>query len=118
MKVSKTASNEAIKTLEARKIIRYRKLEKRQKVYAAEELIQILSRPFGTEIELALEKAVSVLETFTEYRSVTDEEMDVIGELITNMCGAIEVHKMIDDGMPERDAANNFVKKVLGSIDK
>ncbi|EAP88336.1 MULTISPECIES: DUF6952 family protein [Croceibacter] len=66
----------------------------------------------------ALEKAVSVLESFTEYRSVTDEEMDVIGELITNMCGAIEVHKMIDDGMPERDAANNFVKKVLGSIDK
>lgn len=61
---------------------------------------------------------MSVLESFTEYRSVTDEEMDVIGELITNMCGAIEVHKMIDDGMPERDAANNFVKKVLGSIDK
>ncbi|MBT3980476.1 MAG: Fic family protein [Bacteriovoracaceae bacterium] len=60
--VSKTASNEAIKTLEERKVIRYRKLEKRQKVYAAEELIQVLSRPFGSEVELALEKAEILLE--------------------------------------------------------
>ena len=65
-----------------------------------------------------LQHTVEVLESFTEHRSVKDEEMDVIGELITNLCGAIEVHKMIDDGVPERDAANNFVKKVMGSIDK
>ena len=65
-----------------------------------------------------LKNSLEVLESFTEHRSVSDEEMDVIGELITNICGAIEVHKMIDEGMPERDAANNFVKKVLGSIDQ
>lgn len=65
-----------------------------------------------------LQNTVEVLESFTEHRSVSDEEMDVIGELITNLCGAIEVHKMIESGVPERDAANNFVKKVLGSIDK
>ena len=65
-----------------------------------------------------LENTLDVLESFTEHRSVNDQEMDVIGELITNICGAIEVHKMIDEGMPERDAANNFVKKVLGSIDQ
>ncbi|MCK5073618.1 MAG: Fic family protein [Bacteriovoracaceae bacterium] len=59
--VSRTASNEAIKTLEEKKVIRYRKLEKRQKVYAAEELIQVLSRPFGSEVELALEKAEILL---------------------------------------------------------
>lgn len=65
-----------------------------------------------------LQNTVDVLESFTEHRSVTEEEMDVIGELITNICGAIEVHKMIEEGVPERDAANNFVKKVLGSIDQ
>lgn len=65
-----------------------------------------------------LQATVDVLESFTEHRSVSEEEMDVIGELITNLCGAIEVHKMIEDGVPERDAANNFVKKVLGSIDQ
>ncbi|MGA8855291.1 MAG: hypothetical protein WB492_14040 [Christiangramia sp.] len=68
--------------------------------------------------EVKLQNTIEVLENFTEHRSVTDEQMDVIGELITNLCGAVEVHKMIDDGVPERDAANNFVKKVLGSIDK
>jgi len=66
----------------------------------------------------AIENAVSVLESYTEHRSVTDEEMDIIGELITNMCGAIEVHKMIDNGVPERDAAKSFVQKVMGSIDQ
>lgn len=65
-----------------------------------------------------LENTLEVLENFTEHRSVNDQEMDVIGELITNICGAIEVHQMIAEGVPERDAANNFVKKVMGSIDK
>lgn len=68
--------------------------------------------------EVKLQHTIEVLENFTEHRSVSEEEMDVIGELLTNLCGAVEVHKMIEDGVPERDAANNFVKKVLGSIDK
>lgn len=65
-----------------------------------------------------LEQTIKVLESFSEYQGIKDEEMDVIGELITNLCGAVEVHKMIETGVPERDAANNFVKKVLGSIDQ
>ncbi len=71
----------------------------------------------NNEVE-KLENTIEVLENFTEHRSVSDEEMDVIGELLTNLCGAVEVHKMIENGVSERDAANNFVKKVLGSIDK
>jgi len=71
----------------------------------------------NNEVE-KLESTIDVLESFTEHRSVSEEEMDVIGELLTNLCGAVEVHKMIEGGTPERDAANNFVKKVLGSIDK
>lgn len=65
-----------------------------------------------------LESALEVLENFSEHRSVSDQEMDVIGELITNICGALEVHQMIGEGVPERDAANGFAKKVLGSIDQ
>ena len=65
-----------------------------------------------------LQNAIDVLESFTEHRSVSDEEMDVIGELITNLCGAVEVHQMIENGESEIDAANNFVKKVMGSIDR
>ena len=65
-----------------------------------------------------LEHTLEVLESFCDHRSVSDEEMDVIGELISNICGAMEVQNMIDDGMSERDAANTFMQKVLSSIDK
>lgn len=65
-----------------------------------------------------LQHTIDVLESFTEHRSVSEEEMDVIGELITNLCGAVEVHQMIASGASEMDAANNFAKKVLGSIDR
>ncbi len=65
-----------------------------------------------------LESALNVLESFSEHRSVKEDEMDVVGELVTNISGAVEVHKMIEDGMSEKDAANTFSKRVLGSIDR
>jgi hypothetical protein len=38
-------------------------------------------------------KTIEVLEvTMTEIPSLKDEELDVIGELISNMYGALEVH--------------------------
>jgi hypothetical protein len=65
-----------------------------------------------------LEHTLEVLESFCDHRSVTEDEMDVVGELISNICGALEVQKMINDGMAERDAANSFMQKVISSIDK
>ena len=65
-----------------------------------------------------IETAIAVLENTFEAASLKPEEVDVIGELISNMCGALEVHQLIADGMPEKDAANTFMKKVIGSIDK
>ncbi|WGK64062.1 DUF6952 family protein [Croceiramulus getboli] len=65
-----------------------------------------------------LEHTIAVLETFTEHRSVTEAEMDMVGELLTNLCGAVEVHALRESGMEEREAANAFAQKVLGSIDR
>lgn len=65
-----------------------------------------------------LENTLEVLESFCEHRSVKDNEMDVVGELITNIAGAVEMDKMVKDGMSEKDAANTFAKRVLGSIDQ
>lgn len=65
-----------------------------------------------------LEKTLEVLESFTEFRGTTEEDMNVAGELITNICGALEVHEKVKEGMAERDALNSFAQKVLGSIDK
>jgi predicted HTH transcriptional regulator len=62
LQIKSTASDDAIKALIKNKIIRFRRVENRQRVYAAEEVIQILSRPFGEEIEISLEKAKLLLE--------------------------------------------------------
>lgn len=61
---------------------------------------------------------ISVLENISEVSSIKEAELDVIGELISNLCGALEVHQSVKEGMTERDALNTFMKKVLGAIDQ
>jgi len=63
-------------------------------------------------------ETIEVLEALTEVSSLKDEELDVIGELISNLHGALEVQKMIKEGMDKKEAVNTFMKRVLGSIDK
>lgn len=65
-----------------------------------------------------LEKTLEVLESFCEFRGTSEEDLNVVGELITNICGALEVHSNVQNGMSEKDALNSFAQKVLGSIDK
>lgn len=63
-------------------------------------------------------ETIEVLEALTEVSSLKDEELDVISELISNMYGALEVNKMIKEGKDKKEALNDFMKRVLGSIDK
>lgn len=63
-------------------------------------------------------ETIETLEALTEIPSLKDEELDVIGELISNMYGALEVDKMIKEGTPKKEALNAFMKRVLGSIDQ
>ncbi|RZJ56835.1 MAG: hypothetical protein EOO45_28305 [Flavobacterium sp.] len=63
-------------------------------------------------------EALEVLEALTEVPSLKDEELDVVGELISNMYGALEVNKMIKGGMDKKAALNAFMMRVLGAIDK
>ena len=65
-----------------------------------------------------IEQTIAVLEVISEASSVKEEEMNVIGELISNCCGALEVQEMIATGASEKDALNGFMKKVMGSIDQ
>jgi len=64
-----------------------------------------------------LVETIETLEALTEAPSLKDEELDVIGELISNMYGAVEVNKMIKEGASKKEALNSFMKRVLGSID-
>jgi len=65
-----------------------------------------------------LVETIEVLESLCEVSSLKEEELDVLGELISNMYGALEVNKMTKDGMETKVALNTFMKRVLGSIDQ
>ena len=58
------------------------------------------------------------MENVSEAPSLKEDEVDVIGELISNLFGALEVHQLIIDGVTEKDACYTFMKKVLSSIDQ
>ena len=62
-------------------------------------------------------ETIETLESLTEVPSLKESELDVIGELLSNFYGAIEVSKMIKSGKSQKDALNSFMKRVLGSID-
>ena len=63
-------------------------------------------------------EAITTLESIIDAPGMKDEELDVIGELLSNMSGAIEVARRIKEGKPEKEALNEFMQRVLGSIDK
>ena len=63
-------------------------------------------------------ETIETLESITEVPSLKEEELDVIGELLSNLYGAIEVNNSIQEGKTQKDALNEFMKRVLGSIDK
>ena len=63
-----------------------------------------------------MEEAIEVLLLISEARGVKDEEMEVIGELISNISGAQEVMREIKSGTPQKEALNGFMKRVIGAI--
>ena len=80
--------------------------------------LPIIRQFYQTQTVENLEKTLETIESFSEFRGTTEEDLNVAGELITNICGALEVHANVANGMAERDALNSFAQKVLGSIDK
>lgn len=80
--------------------------------------IPVIRHLYKNAAEEQIEATLEVLEAFTEARGVDEHELNVIGELITNLCGALEVHKMVKEGVRETEALNGFAQKVVGSIDK
>lgn len=62
-------------------------------------------------------ETIETLEHLIDSPGIKDEELDVIGELLSNFSGALEVHKAIKSGKEQREALNEFMKRVTGSID-
>ena len=62
-------------------------------------------------------ETLETLEDLIELESLKDEEIDVIGELLSNLSGAIEVYDDMKKGTAKKEALNAFMKRVQGSID-
>ena len=80
--------------------------------------IPVIRQLFQNNTPTQLETTLEVLEAFCEFRGVSETEIDVAGEMITNICGALEVHEKVNGGALEKDALNAFSQRVMGSIDR
>ncbi|MDO5511049.1 MAG: hypothetical protein Q4F57_10160 [Weeksellaceae bacterium] len=80
--------------------------------------IPIIRHLYQSQPAENLQAALEVLESFTESRGTTENDINVAGELITNICGALEVHEQVANGSTERDALNAFAQRVVGAIDQ
>jgi hypothetical protein len=63
-------------------------------------------------------ETMDVLEHLIEAPGIKDEELDVIGELLSNLSGALEVKEAMRSGKTQREALNEFMQRVVGSIDQ
>ncbi|MGB1449760.1 MAG: DUF6952 family protein [Flavobacteriaceae bacterium] len=64
-----------------------------------------------------IEESLEVLEHLSDFSGIKEEEVDVLGEMISNLYGALEVHKEMKSGVAKKEALNNFMRRVQGSID-
>lgn len=61
-------------------------------------------------------ESIELLEHLADAPGIKDEELDVIGELLSNLYGSLDVAKDIKNGSSQKDALNTFMKRVTGSI--
>lgn len=61
-------------------------------------------------------ETIELLEHLSEAKGIKDEELEVIGELLSNLYGSLEVHKEMKNGTSQKEALNDFMKRVMGSI--
>ncbi len=81
-------------------------------------LIKHISQFIEKNDEDFIEETIEVLEHLTEFDGLKDEELDTLGELISNMYGTLEVEKLAQGGLSKKEALNSFMKRVQNSIDR
>ena len=61
-------------------------------------------------------ESIELLEHLAEAKGMKDEELEVIGEILSNLYGSLEVQKEIRSGSSKKEALNKFMQRVMGSI--
>ena len=73
-------------------------------------LIKHISNFVSENDEDFIIETLEVLEHITEYSGIKDDEIDVLGELISNLYGALEVQKEIKAGQSQKRGLECFYK--------
>ena len=81
-------------------------------------VIRSLAEFIAEHDESDVESAIKVLEHVSQARGLKEEELDTIVELLSNMYGSIDVAKAVKEGAEQKVALNDFMKRVMGSIDR
>ena len=63
-----------------------------------------------------VEEAIQLIEHLAEAPGINDEELEVLGEVLSNLYGALEVDKDIKNGVSKKEALNGFMARVVDSI--
>ena len=64
-----------------------------------------------------IETAINILETIGMSRGITRQELNVIGELLSNLEGAkIVIDEHRHHGVPLKDSLNKFMQRVINSV--
>jgi len=67
--------------------------------------------------ERDINTAIKILETIGMSRGISSNELNVIGELLSNLEGAkIVIEKHRHEGEPLREALNGFMQRVINSV--
>lgn len=61
-------------------------------------------------------ETIQLLEHICEEKGMKDEELEVMGEMLSNLYGSLEVHREIKNGVPKKEALNGFMKRVMESV--
>lgn len=59
-----------------------------------------------------------VLEHMIDAKGIKDEELEVIGELLSNISGSLAVNQMMKQGSSKKESLNSFMQRVMGAVGK
>lgn len=75
--------------------------------------LPIIRNILDNNTTIEIESTLNVLENLIDARGLKEEDLDTIGEILSNLEGALEVAKLIDEGSTQKDALNTFMKRVI-----
>lgn len=74
--------------------------------------LQFIKRISTNNTSENIQSSIDLLEDLCDARGIKEEELDVIGEVVSNLYGALEVKAMVEKGETLKDSLNSFMKRV------